>query len=838
MNDILYYVLSSVLVLMVLAGIYLMSKVKLSSLGNRISALAMLGGIIVTLFYAKIITVPVLYIAMAIGLVAGLVFSSRVKMIQMPQMVALLNGLGGAASAIVGCFSLMGIGADINAFSLATSALAITVGMVTLTGSLVAAGKLHRILPQKPIVLKRHPIYTIGLLAAVLVLIVLSSIYSVSKDIMWVFVVTNLVVSGAFGVIFSIRVGGADMPITISLLNSLSGVAGAIAGLAINNLLLVAVGGIVGASGLLLTQIMCRAINRSLLDILLGTNTKARRQPKKEAGEAAEAQAKEEPENQKPAERSPSEILSGAKNVIIVPGYGMAIAQAQHLVKKLADKLIESGVKVKYAIHPVAGRMPGHMNVLLCEANVDYEDLYEMDDINGEFAAADATIVVGANDVLNPAAREAEGTPIYGMPILNVDKCKEIFIFNYDKKPGYAGVDNPIYSRKDGVHLYLGNAAETLQAFLAELNGEGSVKSAEEAPVADSPVKANPVSILKSAKNVIIVPGYGMAIAQAQHLVKKLADKLVENGARVKYAIHPVAGRMPGHMNVLLCEANVDYEDLYEMDDINGEFAAADATIVVGANDVLNPAAREAEGTPIYGMPILNVDKCKEIFIFNYDKKPGYAGVDNPIYSRKDGVHLFMGNAADTLQSVLVALDAAAPIPEAPAKEQKADPTEILRKAKNIIIVPGYGMAIAQAQHLVKKLADKLVENGAKVKYAIHPVAGRMPGHMNVLLCEANVDYEDLYEMAEINGEFASADAAIVVGANDVLNPAAREAEGTPIYGMPILNVDKCKEIFIFNYDTKPGYAGVDNPIYTRKEGVHLYLGNAADTLQSVIEKI
>ncbi|NLO64828.1 MAG: NAD(P)(+) transhydrogenase (Re/Si-specific) subunit beta [Clostridiales bacterium] len=648
MNDILYYVLSSVLVLMVLAGIYLMSKVKLSSLGNRISALAMLGGIIVTLFYAKIITVPVLYIAMAIGLIAGLVFSSRVKMIQMPQMVALLNGLGGAASAIVGCFSLMGIGADINAFSLATSALAITVGMVTLTGSLVAAGKLHRILPQKPIVLKRHPIYTIGLLAAVLVLIVLSSIYSVSKDIMWVFVVTNLVASGAFGVIFSIRVGGADMPITISLLNSLSGVAGAIAGLAINNLLLVAVGGIVGASGLLLTQIMCRAINRSLLDILLGTNTKARRQPKKEAGEAAEAQAKEEPENQKPAERSPSEILSGAKNVIIVPGYGMAIAQAQHLVKKLADKLVENGARVKYAIHPVAGRMPGHMNVLLCEANVDYEDLYEMDDINGEFAAADATIVVGANDVLNPAAREAEGTPIYGMPILNVDKCKEIFIFNYDKKPGYAGVDNPIYSRKDGVHLYLGNAADTLQSVLVALDAAAPIP---EAPAKEQ--KADPTEILRKAKNIIIVPGYGMAIAQAQHLVKKLADKLVENGAKVKYAIHPVAGRMPGHMNVLLCEANVDYEDLYEMAEINGEFASADAAIVVGANDVLNPAAREAEGTPIYGMPILNVDKCKEIFIFNYDTKPGYAGVDNPIYTRKEGVHLYLGNAADTLQSVI-----------------------------------------------------------------------------------------------------------------------------------------------------------------------------------------
>ncbi len=175
--------------------------------------------------------------------------------------------------------------------------------------------------------------------------------------------------------------------------------------------------------------------------------------------------------------------------------------------------------------------------------------------------------------------------------------------------------------------------------------------------------------------------------------------------------------------------------------------------------------------------------------------------------------------------------------PEEETARQESDPIDVLRNAKDVIIVPGYGMAIAQAQHLVKQLADTLTERGARVRYAVHPVAGRMPGHMNVLLCEANVDYEDLYEMDDINGDFAKADATIVIGANDVMNPAAREAEGTPIYGMPVLNVDQCKNVFVFNYDTKPGYAGVENPLYTR-QGVHLFLGNAADTLSEVLSKL
>ncbi|MEG2540518.1 MAG: NAD(P)(+) transhydrogenase (Re/Si-specific) subunit beta [Clostridia bacterium] len=461
----------------VLIGIAFMGNVKYAKIGNRVSAICMLIAIVMTIMYNGNYTVynayPI-YVGLVLGTIAGFFIAKKVSMLQMPQMVALLNGLGGAASAIVGAFAMFGVGSGFDYFSKITSAIALAVGMLTLTGSLIAAGKLQKILPQKPIVWKGHPLIQMGSVALMLVGIALFiALGGENLAINGGLFVAIMLTSGFFGVAFAIRVGGADMPITISLLNSLSGVAGAIAGLAINDLLLVAIGGIVGASGLLLTQIMCKAMNRSLLAILTGKTT-AQPAAKGAAPQAkvevkAEVKAEVKPEAKPVIEENPAAALKTAKEVIIVPGYGMAIAQAQHTVKKLADKLVSNGVKVKYAVHPVAGRMPGHMNVLLCEADVDYEDLYEMDDINPEFASADATIVVGANDVTNPAAKETKGTPISGMPVLDVNNCKNIFIFNYDLKPGYAGVENPIYSRKDGVHLYLGNAAETLAKFISDI---------------------------------------------------------------------------------------------------------------------------------------------------------------------------------------------------------------------------------------------------------------------------------------------------------------------------------------------------------------------------------
>lgn len=448
----LYYILCALLSLLVLLGIFLMSKVELAALGNAISAVALGLGIILTLIYHEILPVWILYPAMGVGSVIGLILALRVKMIAIPELVALFNGVGGAASALVGLFAYMGIGSESDYFSKTSALLAVAVGMLTLIGSLIASAKLHKMISQKPIVLPLHSFFT-GLS---LLLTVLGVVFGVLYDgnLGIILMISVFLFSSAFGLLFTVRVGGADMPITISLLNSFSGVAGAISGLAINDVLLVSVGAIVGASGLLLTQIMCRAMNRKLADILLGKTTVFKT-----------AEHNQTTVTEKTEHKDPVALLKAAKNVIIVPGYGMAVAQAQHLVKRLADKLKANGALVRYAIHPVAGRMPGHMNVLLAEADVDYDDLFEMEAINSEFKNADLTVVVGANDVLNPAARNQEGTPIYGMPILNVDECPDVIIFNYDLKPGYSGVNNPLYE-KNNVTLVLGNASDTITEIL------------------------------------------------------------------------------------------------------------------------------------------------------------------------------------------------------------------------------------------------------------------------------------------------------------------------------------------------------------------------------------
>ena len=493
-------ILSAVLAVLVLAGISMMSKVKTAVAGNLLSAFAMLCGIVGTLFFAGVVSVWTIYVSILIGALIGSLLAARVQMIQMPQTVALFNGLGGGASALVGLLSVHGE----TAFVRFTALLAVAVGMVTLVGSLVAAGKLHRVLPQKPVVWKAHALCTLLFLALTLAFVVTGAF--VEGIGLTVCQVGAFVSASLFGLWFSLRVGGADMPITISLLNSLSGVAGSIAGMAIGDVFLVAVGGIVGASGLLLTQIMCRAMNRKLMSILTGgTMTPPAPQPpvieeneneelirrimdlekkikeleamvadlearvKALDGQLNAAPAPAPVAAPAPAEEAPTaaSVLSKAKDVIIVPGYGMALAQAQHQVRQLAFKLESRGARVRFAIHPVAGRMPGHMNVLLAEADVDYEKLYEMDAINDDFKNADAVVVIGANDVLNPAARNAVGTPIYGMPVLNVDQAPEVIVCNFDLKPGYAGVENPIYSREKGVYLELGDAKETLMRLMA-----------------------------------------------------------------------------------------------------------------------------------------------------------------------------------------------------------------------------------------------------------------------------------------------------------------------------------------------------------------------------------
>lgn len=453
-----YYIISGILVVLVLLGIFLMSKVKYARLGNFISALAVLGAVILTLIYYDILDIWALYIYIGIGAILSIVIALKVKMINMPQMIGLFNGLGGLVSTIVSGFAIYKSTPNTDIFLYVTAYLGFYIGLVTFVGSIIAALKLQRTLPQKPIHIKGYQPILIITLLIVIASLVIPIIYSVN---VWIIIGLGLGIGTLFSVVFSLKIGGADMPIVISLLNSFSGLAAALSGLALLDPLSVSIGAIVGASGLLLTQIMCKAMNRSLLDILLG-KTHMNIQVDTRKMESFDEETITETKN-------PLQVLKEAKSVIIVPGYGMAIAQAQGFVKQLQDFFIKNNTTVKYAIHPVAGRMPGHMNVLLAEVDVDYDILFEMDNINDEFKTTDAVIVIGANDVLNPAARTNTDTPIYGMPILNVDQAKEIFIFNYDLSPGYSGVPNPIYNRKTGLHLYLGNAYDTLQKLLNDL---------------------------------------------------------------------------------------------------------------------------------------------------------------------------------------------------------------------------------------------------------------------------------------------------------------------------------------------------------------------------------
>jgi len=642
--DPVYVGISVVLAGLVLLGIKWMSSPKTAVRGNRLSAFSMLAAIVMVLWKNEILSVPLLWVAMAIGGIIGYIMSVRATMIQMPQMVALLNGLGGGASALVALAEVIDSYSVLPAFNKIAGQLGLIVGGLTFSGSLIAAAKLDRRMTQRPIVLKNHNLLLNGCIVVMLILSALTlGIESAALPISILVVLLSL----TYGVLFAIRVGGADMPITISLLNSFSGLAGSIVGFTISEPLLVAVGAIVGASGLILTQIMCKAMNRSLASVLSGAVASPPKAAKEKAPAAEKPQAADS-EPAKPEKKTPGEILAEAKKVIIVPGYGMALAQAQSQVKQLMDILEDRGAEVKFAIHPVAGRMPGHMNVLLAEVDVPYEKLCEMDDINPEFAETDVAIVVGACDVVNPAANTAEGTPIYGMPVLDVDKAKHVIVCNLDTNPGYSEVDNPLYEM-DHVYLLLGDAKQTLDSLIQSLKSAGS-----EEPAAASATgsKKTPGQILAEAKKVIIVPGYGMALAQAQSQVKQLMDILEDRGAEVKFAIHPVAGRMPGHMNVLLAEVDVPYEKLCEMDDINPEFAETDVAIVVGACDVVNPAANTAEGTPIYGMPVLDVDKAKHVIVCNLDTNPGYSGVDNPLYEM-DHVYLLLGDAKQTLDSLI-----------------------------------------------------------------------------------------------------------------------------------------------------------------------------------------
>ena len=464
---IIIYLIASILFIF---GIKQLSSVKTARQGNLISAIGMLIAIVATLFDQKILNYELIIIGLIIGSIVGAIFALKVEMTAMPQMVALFNGFGGGASLLVASADYYKE-APSEVYIAVSIFLSVLVGGVTFTGSLVAFGKLQGIVTEKAVVYKfQHPINLLLLILTIFGGIILSMDQSNASQIMSSIGLGNLVgenllilisiLSLIIGVLIVIPIGGADMPVVISLLNSYSGIAAAMTGFVLGNAILIITGSLVGASGIILTNIMCKSMNRSLINVMLGgfgSTTSGK----------AQAGAKEIVIKEVGSEEL-AMMLDGASNVIIVPGYGMAVAQAQHVVKELMDELEKRSVNVRFAIHPVAGRMPGHMNVLLAEAAVPYDKLYEMDQINDEFANCDVAIVIGANDVVNPAARNNPNSPIYGMPILNVDKAKTVVVIKRSLNPGYAGIENELFGYPNCL-MYFGDAKQAISKLIQEL---------------------------------------------------------------------------------------------------------------------------------------------------------------------------------------------------------------------------------------------------------------------------------------------------------------------------------------------------------------------------------
>jgi len=390
---------------------------------------------------------------MIIGTIIGAAAARMIAMTSMPEMVALFNGSGGIASLLVGWGTLYApAGEVVSTFTAVTIILAILIGGMTFTGSMIAYGKLSETIGSGAVVFSGQRIFNSLLLIALIGSGVMLSM-DPSPDSVWFWAVLGL--SLLLGIMAVIPIGGADMPVVISLLNSYSGIAACAAGFAINNNILIVAGSLVGASGIILTNIMCKAMNRSLANVLFSGFGTVKQ------GKAIEGEVK--PISVEDAYY----ILEAANNVCFVPGYGMAVAQAQHVVKELGEILEKNGAEVSYAIHPVAGRMPGHMNVLLAEADVPYEQLVEMDEINPRIENVDVAIVIGANDVVNPSARNDEDSPIYGMPIINVDQAQTVFVLKRSMASGFSGVDNPLFFGEN-TRMLFGDAKESISGVVSE----------------------------------------------------------------------------------------------------------------------------------------------------------------------------------------------------------------------------------------------------------------------------------------------------------------------------------------------------------------------------------
>ncbi|HEX7077664.1 MAG TPA: NAD(P)(+) transhydrogenase (Re/Si-specific) subunit beta [Candidatus Eisenbacteria bacterium] len=453
------YIVASVLFIF---GIKQLSSPKTARNGNLIAAVGMLIALVVTLLDRQILSYGLIFVGLVIGAGIGAVAARRVAMTAMPQMVALFNGSGGGAAALVSTLEYMHLTRTSphvptdQGVSIIVGAL---IGAISFTGSIIAWGKLQGVMTEKALTYPGQKIVNGILMLAILSLAIMIVGGSAGPQLFVVFLCLCL----ALGVLAVIPIGGGDMPVVISLLNSFTGLATAATGFALHNVVLIISGTLVGASGTLLTILMCKAMNRPITNVLFGAFG-AGAPAGKGGGDRAAAMAGKTV--REVSVEDAATILSYSKLVIVIPGYGLAVAQAQHTIRELADLLKAKGVTVKYAIHPVAGRMPGHMNVLLAEANVPYEELYDLDQINSEFERADVAMVVGANDVVNPAARTDTSSPIYGMPILDADKAQHILILKRSMKPGFAGIENELFYDPKTMMLF-GDAKSSISKLVA-----------------------------------------------------------------------------------------------------------------------------------------------------------------------------------------------------------------------------------------------------------------------------------------------------------------------------------------------------------------------------------
>ena len=444
------------------AVLFIIGLKKLSSpatarTGNALSGLAMFLAVLVTIVGRTSVTWEWIVIGVAIGVVIGSLSAYFIKMTAMPQMVAIFNGFGGGASGLVAYLEYYN-----NSGGLVTPAtslsvmISVIIGAITFMGSFIAFGKLQGFIPSRPILFPIRNIINGVILIATLSTILWILVDNTHLTPIYAAITFSLIL----GVLLIIPIGGADMPVVVALLNSYSGIAAAATGFVLENTILIIAGSLVGASGIILTRIMTKAMNRSLANVMLGGFGS-------QDGSSSSVLQKEERPVSAASASDVAMILEYARSVIIVPGYGLAVAQAQHQLRELSDLLKPKGVSIKYAIHPVAGRMPGHMNVLLAEANVPYDELKDIDEINGEFQRTDVAIVVGANDVTNPVARTDSSSPIFGMPILNVDQAQTVIVLKRSMASGFAGVENELFHLEKTLMLF-GDAKNSIEEVISE----------------------------------------------------------------------------------------------------------------------------------------------------------------------------------------------------------------------------------------------------------------------------------------------------------------------------------------------------------------------------------